>query len=282
MQLRRFRLTPATILLLCAAGCSTAAGGNSVTTSYSTHRLVEEMDSNLTTALNRLNETTADLLARQEANDRAARQLMSVAEENQLRLDRLQRSLDSLTSTLYQHLNLSPPPSMPTVTPNFSPGAVDVESDGITVQPPSNPIGIEYPDRPPIRQTQTINPDQHYRAAQDFYASGNYQQAVEHFAEHNVRFPDSPHASNAQYWKAHCHFKMGSYDQAIEEFERLRSDFPTSTKIPTAMHNQAVAYSRKGQNARAEALFRRLIAEYPDDVATEGAREKLRRLQGLQ
>ena len=96
-----------------------------------------------------------------------------------------------------------------------------------------------------------------------------------------LRFPDSPRIDNAQYWKAHCGFKMADYEFAITEFEVLRNRYPRSAKVPIAMHNQAVAYSRLGQNARAEELFQKLIQDFPDDVATEGAREKLKQLQEL-
>ena len=74
---------------------------------------------------------------------------------------------------------------------------------------------------------------------------------------------------------------MGQNSEAITGFDDLRAQYPDSGKVPSAMHNQAVAYSRLGQNARAIELFQRLIREYPDDVATVGAREKLRQLQNL-
>lgn len=269
------RITPAMFLLLLVAGCTTAAGGSG-DTGYATYRLVQDMDANVRSTLEQINQTTAEISVRVDESERALRELKSVAQENQVRLDRLQASLDSLTTTLYRHFNLTPPPSV-MISPGIlsDPGAI--ESGEIMVQPPAAPPAAPFPDR----ATSALDLDQHYGAAQDLYGTGDYEAALVRFAEHTRLYPQSPHAGSAQYWKAHCHFKMGHFEDAIGEFERLRSDFPTSNKVPTAMHNQAVAYSRLGQSARAEALFRRLIAEYPDDAAAQSARDRLRQLQGL-
>lgn len=270
------RTSPAMFLLLLVAGCTTAAGGSG-DTGYATYRLVQDMDASVRSTLEQINQTTAEMSVRVDESERSLRELKSVAQENQVRLDRLQASLDSLTSTLYRHFNLTPPPTV-MVSPRIprDPGAI--EGGEIMVQPPATPTA------PPVleRATSALDVDQHYGKAQDLYGTGDYESALIKFAEHGRLYPQSPHAGSAQYWKAHCHFKMGHFEDAIGEFERLRSDYPTSNKVPTAIHNQAVAYSRLGQSARAEALFRRLIAEYPDDAAAESARDKLRQLQGLE
>jgi len=302
--------------LVAVSGCASAGPGPGSSdqlrnTIYATHRMVQDLDASLSGSVESLSETTADLNARLDASDQELRQLSSLAQENQRRLERLQASLDSLTTTLYRHFNLSAPSSSQSFPPQS-----DFERGGVSVQPPSGrfpppatrpdtqqgtgapPGGIQTAPRQPttsvtppstgfsqepstgVSPTPGVDEVSHYRAAQQLYARQDYQAALQKFDEHLTLFPNSQYAANATYWRAHCNFKLGNYQQAIEGFDGLRLNYPTSEKVPTAMHNQAVAYSRLGQNTRAIELFQRLIREYPDDPATEGAREKLRQLQG--
>ena len=273
-------------LALIVASCATTGGGGSIggndpvrSTVYETHRLVQNLERELGGSVERLNETTADLLARIEASDRETRRLLSVAEENQVKLEQLQRSLDDLTDTIYKQFNLTPPvrPGQRRSTFVPPPRDVDIQRGGIVVQPPDDR------EQPPPRIDTTPPPldsNAHYRQAQELYTREEYQQALQQFGAHLALFPNTRHAANAQYWKAHCHFKLGEYEPAIDEFQRLRTLYPDSGKVPTAMHNQAVSFSRLGQIERAIDLFKDLILEYPNDVGSESAREKLRQLQG--
>lgn len=276
-ELSMIRFSPTLVLLLLAGGCVTAAGGGG--DSDTTYRMVQD----LTAKVDNLNQTTAAMSVRLDESDRSLRELKSLAEENQAKLNQVQSSLDQLTATIYQQFGLTPPrPAGASSAPVFvAPEPQTIESGEIVVQPP---VGAQpmQDARPPAQSGSSASVDDSYNEAQQLYGTGDYEGALLKFSEHLRMYPQSPHASNAQYWKAHCHFKLANYESAIEEFERLRSDYPSSNKVPTAMHNEAVAYSRLGQDARAEALFRRLVVEYPDDAAADSAREKLRQMQGLE
>ena len=292
MGARLHHLNFAVALMLLTSGCASAGGSSDQlrSTVYATHRMVQDLNQNLSGTVTQLTSTTAELVARLGASNQEMRELMSIAQENQYKLEQLQYSLDTLTATLYRHLNLSPPePALP--APSRPIGRAPERTRGdIVVEPP---LGWPQPDtsgtdlRPGFRPgsppsvTQTIDEDAHFREAQQLYASDDYMAALGRFEEHLSLFPDSEHRAKATYWRAHCHFKMGEFGEAISGFNELRDQFPNSDKVPTAMYNQAVAYSRLGQNARAIELFQRLVREYPDAVATEGARGALRQLRSL-
>ncbi len=288
METRVYHLKLAVAVVLLTSGCASAGGGSQLqSTVYATHRMVQELNQNLSGTVTQLSSTTAELVARLGASAQEMRELMSVARENQYKLERLQYSLDTLTATLYRHLNLSPPESRVPPAPSRPIGRTPESTrGGILVEPP---LGRPQPDTgrsglapdTGAAVAPTIDEDAHYLEAQQLYASDNYMDALRHFEEHLRLFPDSKHRAKATYWRAHCHFKMGEYSEAISGFDGLREQFPDSDKVPTAMYNQAVAYSRLGQNARAIELFQRLIREYPDAVATEGARGALRQLLSL-
>ena len=280
MGTRLYHLNFAVALMLLTSGCASAGGSSDQlrSTVYATHRMVQDLNQNLSGTVTQLSSTTAELVARLGASDQEMRELMSVAQENQYKLERLQYSLDTLTATLYRHLNLSPPEPAMLPAPSRPIGWTPEMTRGeIVIEPP---LGQPQPDTS-LPPAQTIDEDAHYRQAQQLYASDNFMDASRHFEEHLSLFPDSKHKAKAAFWRAHCHLRMGEYPEAISGYEEVRDQYPDSDKVPTAMYNQAVAYSRLGQNARAIELFQRLVREYPDDVATEGARGALRQLQSL-
>ena len=292
MRIWVHHLNLAIAVMLVTTGCATAGGSTDQlqSTVYATHRLVQDLSQEISGTVTRLSDTTAELVTRLDASDRELRELVSVAQENQHKLERLQTSLDVLTAAMFRQYNLSPPTStvLPSPgrplsgPPEITRGEIIVEPPRAPIQPDTGAVGFQPQVLPPVDELpQSIGEDAQYRQAQQLYANENYSQAVQMFREHLVEFPGSKHSANATYWLAHCYFKMGEYPQAISGFDELRAQFPESGKVPIAMHNEAVAYSRLGQNARAIELFQRLIREYPDDVATEGAREKLRQLQNL-
>jgi tol-pal system protein YbgF len=290
--------------VLAFPGCASAgpSGEDDLrSTVFATNRMVQNLDTNLSGTVAKLSDTAATMTARLDSTDTELRQLSSLAVENQRKIERLQASLDSLTATLYRHFNLSAPqPISAPATAITSPGAAPAPTGGVVVEPPST-LGQRPAAPAPTAPTEILPPlegaapavaatppaarpgvdeIEHYRAAQQLYAREDYASAMKQFDEHLKLFPNSSNAANASYWKAHCSFRLNDYPQAIQGFEELRAKYPTSDKVPTAMHNQAVAYSRLGQNQRAIELFQQLIREYPDHPATEGAREKLRQLQG--
>jgi tol-pal system protein YbgF len=286
---------------LLATGCATAGGVTSggggssqlSNTVYETHRMVQNMEQNLTGSVSTLARNTAEISARIEQNELETRRLIGMAEQNQRKLDTLQYTLDDLMATLYKEMNLSPPtrvtmPSQPNsnlgTTPLPTTGPPQVSVTPPVTQQPDTIVNTQPPQTtftPQVGDSAAGDSTTHYRQAQQYYTDADYTMAIKQFGEHMTLFPNSPHAANASYWKAHCSFKMGDYAEAVTGFEGLRTQYPTSEKVPIAMHNEAVAYSRLGNMDRAKALFQQLIREYPDDVATEGARDKLRQIQGL-
>lgn len=278
MGIRLDHFTLAVAAMLLTSGCASAGGSSSQlqSTVYSTHRMVQELSQNLSGTVTQLSTTTAELVARIGASDQEMRELLSVAQENQYKLERLQYSLDTLTATLYRHLNLSPPESSVPPAPSRPIGRAPTRGE-IRVEPP---LGQPQPDTG-TPEAQAISETAHFEEAKQLYKDESYVDALRHFEEHLSLFPDSKHTVDAEYWRAHCRFKMGEYAEAISGFDEFREQFPDSARTPFAMYNQAVAYSRLGQNARAIELFQRLIREHPDDAATEGARGALRQLRSL-
>jgi tol-pal system protein YbgF len=263
------------------SGCATAGSSQMESTVYDTHRRVVKLDNSLESTVTKLNETTAELVARVNQSDQETRRLKSVVEENRVILERLEKNLGDLTSVIYRQFNLTPPGSSSSgivieppartsessMQPLDEPKEEDVDTETVAVNTPAQPMG---------------DPTVQYQRAQQLYANEDFSAALGGFDEYLQKFSgsDPVNTANAQFWKAKCYLKLGQYNDAIREFEKVRSSYPTSTKVPFAMHNQAVAHSNLGQASEAISLMEEVVADYPISPAAEQAKIDLNKLRG--
>ncbi|MBW7862868.1 MAG: tetratricopeptide repeat protein [Candidatus Hydrogenedentes bacterium] len=279
-------------------GCETTGGNQTQTTIYDMHRRIVKLDKDLGDSVTRLNETSASLNQRVEEMDMQTRELRSLLEENQNKLNAISQDL----ARFYRALNLSPPSS--TATPvsgtNVSVGPTMIERPAQTPVPAgqntlqdSAPIPTDRAvlgaspqpaDEPvpasPAPAGQAGDPRTMYEQALKIYQNGDNANAVKKFDEYLGQYPNNEHSANALFWKAKAQLNMGSHADAVQSFEQMRSRFPNDTKVPFAMHNQAVAHSRLGQTAEADRLMQAVIDQYPMSPVAEQARSDLQKLRG--
>lgn len=286
------------------AGC-TATGGSSQfqNTVYDIHRRVVKLDNDMQGSITRLNETSAELSARVGESDQETRRLRTIAEENQARLDSIQRQLNDLINRLYRDSGMTTAPggAAPRDTVTIEPPAPGPRSEAQPAAPqrtepredlasaPAAQVidvpGVSAPSpqvetAPPAAGGMSEDAETAYRRAQRSYANEDYATARAQFDEFLQRYPGSDQAANAQFWKAKCYMNLQQYRESITEFERLRANHANHSKAPFAMHNQAVAHSRLGQTQEAIRLLEAVIANYPTTAAAEQARSDVQRLRG--
>lgn len=286
-----FRGVAAVGVLSVLVGCATTDTrvSNSV---FATHRIVNDLKKDVGPSVERLNETTADLIARVEASDTQMRGLQGMLEENQHKIDGLDRKLSELIRALYAQLGLTPPTPYPASTVSPSGPAV--------ISPPSTPseagatdTGIRTGLIPEETMEQLSNerdgsePDlaaseADYRKAQQAYVNDDWQSALQLYTDYLSRYPNGRGAGNAQFWKAECYRRLKQYEQAIQEFESFHENHnsPDNTKIPMAINYRAECHLALGQTARAVALFKEVLDKYPMSyTAASRAESRLKSLQ---
>lgn len=288
--------TCAVLALAAIAGCATTGFAGSKdqmeSTIYDIHRRVVKLDTNLESTIQQL---TA-LVERVNQSDENARRMVSVSEENQMKLDQLQKDVTDLKGQAYRHWGLSagsPAPRAPAnvqiIPPGTSPVSVSVTPAPGAIQgsePLESPAMTPQVATPAPAATPSASaassedPQVHYQRAQKDYAAGEFTKAKGEFEDHLRQWPGSETASNALFWKAKCNLKLNDYRGAIGDFEQLRREYSSSTKVPFAMHNQAVAHSNLGETQQAQKLLEEVIANYPASPAAEQAKLDLQKLKG--
>jgi len=118
-------------------------------------------------------------------------------------------------------------------------------------------------------------PRELYSQAYADYARGNYDLAMQGFAEYLRAYPGTDFSDNAQYWIGECLFGKKLYSEAIDAWNTLLKDFPSSDKVPDARVKKGMALERLGRRSQALVEYRFVVDRYPTSQAARIARERL-------
>jgi tol-pal system protein YbgF len=268
-------------VLVVLGSCLEAGAANQVETLlYDTHRKVTNLNDNLDGAIKKLNETTTQLVSRVDETEVQTRQLRSMMEESQVKLDVLEKQLGELTTTIYRQFNL---------TAGGKAAESQMPSDSVAIVPPTGAgdpgaaLGTAAEPAPeaPASGANSGAALAAYQQAQKVWLSNDYDGALQQFTEFLERYPNTEQAGNAQYWQGRCYLKLDRYDDAVTSFQNVRTKYPENdSKVSQAMQSQAVALSRLGRNEEAEKLLEEVVKKYPTTTAARQAESDLAKLRG--
>jgi tol-pal system protein YbgF len=254
---------------------------------------IVRIDKNVSQSVGQLTATTAELIARVNASEDEMRRLSSLLEENQVKLQDIERTLNQLANTIHNQWQLTPPNGAFTQTPVPEESVVaiapppapitvaPVENDVSSIPPtPARPTAVAPPREITGADTTLADPAIFYQQAYNVYRSDDWTQAFDLFDAFIRQFPNSDRVGNAHFYKGRCYLKQEKFQEAIREYQVVIDNYPRNTKVPLAMQNQAFAYTMLGQRTKAEALLVELIDNYPVSPEAEQAQTDLQRLRG--
>jgi tol-pal system protein YbgF len=213
--------------------------------------------------LRRLVELVAEqnaLLRRAAADKRQQDEAVSVGlRELGERVSELAETLESIKTQTAAAL---PPP--------MDPGAAPAASGAVSGT--AAPGGAAAPTAPAV---PVQAPRELYSQAYADFARGNYDLAMQGFAEYLRAYPGTDFADNAQYWIGECQYGKKLYAEAIEAWNVLLKDFPSSDKLPDARVKKGMALERLGRRSQALVEYRYVVDRFPTSQAARIARERL-------
>lgn len=270
---------PAVALIF--TGCETPGGGDQVQTAiFDTQRRVARMDNTLESSVAQLNQTTATLTERVNQTEQQTRRVNSLLEENQSRLDQIQQDLTTLTRTLYERWNLTPPAAA--ARPAAPEREVDI-GDIVIESPGDAPATRIAPPEGAGAAVPAGNHEAEFREARAAWMEDDFPRALQLFTryleQHEGQDPEV--TAEARFWRSRTLLKLNRYEDAIHGFEQMRRQHPTSNFAPSALHNEAVAYARLGQYDQAEQLLQEVINNYPATSFAEESRLALEQLRAM-
>jgi tol-pal system protein YbgF len=218
--------------------------------------------------LRRLSELVAEqnaLLRKAAADKRQQDEATSVGlRELSERVSELAETLDSIK--MQTAASLPPATDQRVALAPGDPGA----PAGTT--PPTGPTGAPVPAAPtaPVQAPREL-----YSQAYADFARGNYDLAMQGFAEYLRAYPGTDFADNAQYWIGECQYGKKLYTEAIDAWNLLLKDFPSSDKLPDARVKKGMALERLGRRSQALVEYRYVVDRFPTSQAARIARERL-------
>ena len=117
-----------------------------------------------------------------------------------------------------------------------------------------------------------------YDAAFNALKGADYPKAIANFKGFLGTYPESPLASNAQYWLGEAYYVTRAYDDAIVAFRKVTTDWPDSRKAPDALVKIGFTQSALGRNGDARLTLEDVTRRYPGSEAAQLAAERLKRL----
>jgi len=117
-----------------------------------------------------------------------------------------------------------------------------------------------------------------YDAAFTALKSSDYPKAIAGFKGFVSTYPDSPLASNAQYWLGEAYYVNREYPNAITAFQKVTTDWPDSRKAPDALVKIGFTQSALGRNGDAKVTLEDVVRRYPGTEAATLASDRLKRL----
>ena len=112
-----------------------------------------------------------------------------------------------------------------------------------------------------------------FEAAYALIKAGKHANATKAFHEFLGKYPDSVHATNANYWLGNAQFALKDYKNALGTYQGLIDNFPESSKTADVLFNVARCQQELKQAAAAQKTLKQLIAKFPNSEAAAKAKK---------
>jgi tol-pal system protein YbgF len=117
-----------------------------------------------------------------------------------------------------------------------------------------------------------------YNAAFKSLKAGDYVSSSRGFREFIEKFPNDALTPNAFYWLGESYYATTNYQVAVQAFKHLLSQYPQSDKVPDATLKLGYSQLEMKQTDAGTATLKSVVAKYPNSNAAKLAQERLRRL----
>lgn len=134
---------------------------------------------------------------------------------------------------------------------------------------------------PAVRTGTAIppSPASYYNAAWGYYASNQFDLAIEACREALKRFPESPEAPRAQMTIGEAYLYMGQHSkEALQAFTAVIANYKDSDQVPEAYYKQGLTYEQLGQKESARKSYEQVRTAFPESTAAIFATQALKRL----
>ncbi len=220
--------------------------------------------------LERRASSISDMTLQIQALRQENQQLRGQLEEQQHRLNGLERKQRDLYLDIDQRLSTlqaGAPPSAAPPTATEGGSAVAAEGNGSAVPPPAAPVD-------PVAEQAA------YDAAYDLLrpAQRRYPEAIVAFNDFLAKYPNGEFAPNARYWLAEAYYVTNQNDQALTAFRNVVEKDPASPKARGAWLKIGYLLHATGKPDEARKVLEQVVKDYPGSAEAGMAQQRLDRI----
>jgi tol-pal system protein YbgF len=117
-----------------------------------------------------------------------------------------------------------------------------------------------------------------YNVAFKSLKGGDYVSSSRGFREFIQKYPNDALTPNAFYWLGESYYATTNYQVAVEAFKHLLSQYPQSDKAPDATLKLGYSQLEMKQTDAGIATLKSVVTKYPNSNAAKLAQERLRKL----
>jgi tol-pal system protein YbgF len=223
-------------------------------------------------------QTRVDQLNQLQQMQSQMQQMQGQIEELQHQLQQLQdqskaqyTDLDSRVGRLEKGGSANPGPAAAGTTP----APANAPANATTAAPPTAPPAPSGPAESAADKAAALPA---YNTAFKSLRAGDYVSSSRGFREFIQKYPNDALTSNAFYWLGESYYATTNYQVAVEAFKHLLSQYPQSDKAPDALLKLGYSQLQMKQTDAGTATLKSVLAKYPNSNAAKLARERLSRL----
>ncbi|GAB2574886.1 tol-pal system protein YbgF [Dyella jejuensis] len=185
--------------------------------------------------------------------------------------------LDSRIGRLEKGAGANPAPA---ASASPDPAGSAAMANAATAPTPAAPAAMmpPAPSAPAESAAQKAAALNAYNTAFKSLRAGDYVSSSRGFREFIQKYPDDALTPNAFYWLGESYYATTNYQVAVEAFRHLLSQYPQSDKAPDAMLKLGYSQLEMKQTDAGTATLKSVLAKYPNANAAKLAQERLRRL----
>ena len=122
-------------------------------------------------------------------------------------------------------------------------------------------------------------PDVLYNSALRDYTGGNYPLALQEFTDYLRYYPNTPLASNAQFYIGDIYYQQGQFEKAIQEYDKAIEQYPNGTKTAAAQLKKGFGLINLNLRTQGMRELSSLIQRFPNTPEAALAQDKLTSLE---
>ncbi len=221
--------------------------------------------------VNQLQQMQSQMQQMQGQIEELQHQLQQLQDQNKAQYT----DMDGRVGRLEKGANGNPPPasagSAPVPTSSAKPDAAPAPASAASTAPPTPTA----PAEPAADKAAALTA---YNVAFKSLRAGDYVSSSRGFREFIQKYPNDALTSNAFYWLGESYYATTNYQVAVEAFKHLLSQYPQSDKAPDALLKLGYSQLQMKQTDAGTTTLKSVLAKYPSSNAAKLARERLSRL----